>query len=410
MSEKTKRIIVIIAFIGSVILIAWLLYIVFFRVSKPDEISPVISEVTEETSGTLPSSGEGGARAPIEKEEPGEFITQSASEVAIGGVTVVTPLTLTATKEPHISSDGNALNYYDPSDGKFYNVDKNGNVRSLLNKPLPNAKEITWSPTSEKAVVEFPDGANVMVDFQSQDIIPLPQHWEDFDFDPQGQQIAAKSIGVDPSNRWLVIASTDGSRADTIESLGQNQDKVDVSWSPNNQVVAFSDTGITLSGFGRKQILPIGKHRENLPGLVVEGFSFDPVWSPRGTQILYSTAGPASNYQPQIWLVDGEANTMGQNRRSLPLNTWGDKCTYSDNSTAYCAVPQNLPYGSGLQRQLALGEPDSLYRINTKTGAISLVAVPENNIPMTDLSVSDDGSTLFFQHEINGTLSSIRLE
>ncbi len=409
MSEKTKRILIIVAFVGSVVLIAWLLYIVFFKAKTPDEVSPVISDVTEEPI-TLPSAGEGGIRIPTTEDEPDAGFELPVSEVAAGGVTEVTPLTLTATKEPHISADGKAINYYDPGDGKFYNVDKNGKVVSLLNKPLPNAKEISWSPTSERAVVEFPDGANVMVDFQTQDIIPLPQHWEDFDFSPQGEQIAAKSIGVDPGNRWLVVSSADGSRADTIEALGNNADKVDVSWSPNNQVVAFSDTGITLSGFGRKQVLPIGKHQENLPGLVVEGFSFDPVWSPKGTQILYSTAGPSSDYQPQVWLVDGEANTMGQNRRSLPINTWGDKCTYANNSTAYCAVPQNLPPGSGLQRQLALGEPDSLYRIDTRTGAISLVAVPEKNVPMTDLNVSDDGSTLFFQHEINGTLSSIRLE
>ena len=100
---------------------------------------------------------------------------------------------------------------------------------------------------------------------------------------------------------------------------------------------------------------------------------------------------------------------MGSNRRSLPLNTWADKCTYSDSSTAYCAVPQNLPAGSGLQRTLAIGVPDSVYRLNTKTGFSELVAVPENNISMTSLTVADDGSTLFFQNAVTGTLEQIRL-
>ncbi|MBI3114699.1 MAG: PD40 domain-containing protein [Candidatus Harrisonbacteria bacterium] len=407
MTERTKKILIIVLFVIFVGLMAWLLYRVFFFRGAPDEVSPPISPEAPEEVTTLPTSGAGGARIPEKKPKAPEL---PVSPVAAGGITAVTPLTLTPTKAPVLAANGTSLNYYDPADGKFYTIDRDGNTRALLRDAFPKADKITWNTDADKAIVEFPDGANVIVDFRSQDVVTLPQHWEDFDFSPAGKQIAAKSIGTDPGNRWLIVASPDGSRAETVAALGQNANKVDVRWSPNDQVIAFSDTGITLSGFGRKQILPIGKNQENFPGLVVEGLSFNPLWSKDGKQILYSTAGPTSNYQPQVWLVDGEANTMGQNRRSLPLNTWADKCTFANDTTAYCAVPQSLPPGSGLQRQLASGVPDSLYRIDTKTGAMSLVVVPDGKIPMKGLTVSKDGGTLFYQHEINGALGTIRLK
>lgn len=406
MTERLKKILIGLGLLAFAGIVGYLLYATFFRARAPKEVSPPISPPTEE-GGVLPKSPVSTDRIfeTLVEERP----TLPVSEVAVGGITAVSPVTLTPIKAPSLAGDGSSVNYYDPGDGRFYTTDRDGNVRRLHDERFANVDTVTWSPDANLAIAEFPDGANVSINFQTKEVVPLPQHWEDFDFAPHGQQIISKSIGVDPSNRWLVISNPDGSGASTIAALGNNQDKVQVNWSPNDKVVAFSDTGVPLSGFGRNQIIPIGKNDENFPGIVVEGFGFDATWSKEGTQILYSAAGPSSNYLPQVWLVDGEGDKLGQNRRSLPLNTWADKCTYASDSTAYCAVPQSLPPGSGLQRQLAFGKPDSLYRVDTKTGSISLVAVPETGIPMTNLSVSADGATLFYQHAINGTLGTIRL-
>lgn len=409
MSERLKRILLIVGFIAAVVLIGFLLWLVFLRrPATPPTTSPTITPPTEEPSGDigLPTAGEVTDRVTDILDEPQAL---PVSDVASGGITSTTSLTLTSVIDPARSADGQALNYYDPSDGRFYIVDKNGNVRSLLPQAFPNAEHIEWSGDAQNAIVEFPDGANILVDFNNGDVVTLPQHWEDFDFAPHNEQIAAKSVGIDPGNRWLIIANPDGSSAETIAALGNNQDKVRVDWSPNDQVVAFSDTGVVVSGFGRKQMLAIGKNQENFPGLIVEGFSFESKWSEKGTQILYSTHGPSSSYQPQLWLTDGEASTLGQNRRSIPLNTWADKCTFADDDVAYCAVPQNLPPGSGLQRELARFADDSVYRINTRTGTANVVAVPEVGVNMTNLVVSADGSTLFYQDSNAGTLEQIRL-
>lgn len=411
MTMTTKKLLIVGAFTVGVIGIGYLLYITFFRATPTPTTSPDLP--IETPSGTLPDGSPAGDRPiPDSTDDPDDTGSlPDASPVAAGGATQVTELTLTSVRAPKLNGDGSTLNYYDPSDGRFYGVDNQGNIRSLLPDAFPNADSIVWSQDTSKAIVEFPDGANISVNLATGDTATLPSHWQDFSFSPNNpDQIAAKSIGTDPGNRWLLLANSDGSQAQTVAALGNNYDKVQVSWSPNDQVVAFSDTGVVTSGFGRKQILPIGKNQENFPGLIVEGFSFDPLWSTTGEQILYSTNGPSSNYLPQLWLVDGTSQTLGDNRRSLTLNTWADKCTYSDATTAYCAVPKQLPAGAGLQRALAYGEPDTVYRINTATGTAVQIADPESGVSMTNLQVSADGSTLYYQNEQSGTLQQLRLK
>lgn len=415
MSFQLKRILVVIGFILVVVGLGYLLYITFFRGPvTPSTVSPDLP--IESPDGALPGSGTAGDRTVDTPVDVGELPgidtpdEPAAAPVATGGRTQVTELTLTSVVDPVLSGDGNSVSFYDPSDGKFYAVDPEGQLRSILPQAYPNADNVIWSNDTSRAILEFPDGANISVNLATGDTHTLPAHWEDFSFSPNNTgQIAAKSIGTDPGNRWLLISNADGSNAQTIAALGNNQDKVQVNWSPNDQVVAFSDTGALVSGFGRKQILPIGKNSENFPGLVVEGFSFEPLWNTDGSQILYSTNGPSSNYLPQLWLTDGTSQTLGNNRQSLTVNTWADKCTYADSATAYCAVPKQLPAGSGLQRSLAFGEPDAVYRIDTNTGFSVQIADPESDTSMTNLQVSDDGSYLFYQDEITGVLEQIRL-
>ncbi len=408
MAPRLQKILIVSGFVLLVIGVTYALYFVFFKKqTAPPETSPQISGEISGTPGTLPTTGQAGKRTAEEEET---IAALPVSKIAKGGVTETGALTLTNVQAPKLASDGKTVNFFNPTDGKFYNVDADGNIRALLPKSFSNADKIVWSPGSEKAIVEFPDGSNVSVNLQNGKSVTLPAHWEDFQYSPDGNAFAAKSVGIDPSNRWLILSSPDGSKTETIAALGNNQDKVKVSWSPNDQVVAFSDTGEVQSGFGRKQILAIGKHQENLPGLIVEGFTFEPLWSESGKKILYSTSGPSSNYLPQIWVTDGESNTLGQNRRSLPLNTWADKCAFIGDDVAYCAVPQNLPTGSGLQRQLAAGTPDTLYSVNTKTGATSVVAVPENRASMQNLAVSADGRYLFYQNAKTGALEKIQLK
>lgn len=405
MNTRLKKTLAVVGFTLSVVGIGAALYYTFFKPAAP---APTVEPGAGVTGGGFPFPG--GAIPPTTT--PGETAggLPPASEIAGGGRTVVTALTTGAITSAELSGDGDSMNFYNPNDGKFYAVDAEGNLVLLSPEEFPDVENVEWNKDANKAVLEFPDGTNIVYDFDEERQVTLPSHWEDFEFSASTDEIEAKSIGVDTNNRWLVTTNADGSGSKAFQALGENADKVTVSWSPNDQVVAFSDTASSLSGgLDRKFILPIGKNGENYKGLTVEGLGFLPNWSPTGSQLLYSVAGEYSSSKPLLWLVDATPASMGENRHSLGLNTWADKCTWADPSTVYCAVPRNLPDNAGLQRALYAAYPDTVYKIDVTSNKITLVAIPEEDMAMEDLRVSDDGGTLYFTNRDDATLQSMKL-
>jgi hypothetical protein len=375
----------------------------FFRAAP----APTVEEEEEALPpGALPTAGIGAPTAPTEG-APGAL--PEADQVARGGVTQTTVLTTTSVTGVTRSSDGDGMNFYDDESGQFFTITADGSVEALSEEEFPDVESVSWSDGGDMAVLEFPDGSNIVYNFDTETQVTLPSHWEDFAF-TDSDDIVAKSIGIDPGNRALVISNPDGSQVQAIQALGENADKVQVNPSPTEQIVAFSDTGAVQAGFGRKMIIPIGQEHENFKGLIVEGFGFQSLWSPRGDTLLYSVYGETSDYKPQLWVVDGSTNTIGDDRRSIGIFTWVDKCTFTDNTTVYCAVPRSLQANAGLQRVLVATEPDDLYRIDLGSGRASLVARPEDDAPMQNLFVTTDGSTLYYTHGLTGRLQSIRLE
>lgn len=406
MSERTKKLLLVGGFVLSVFAIAFLLYWLFFKgaVAPAPTVPPTV-----EGTGELPTSLEG-APGVVTEQPGGTTGLQEAEEVAHGGLTKTFELTTGAVYNAVLSDDGASINYYNASDGRFYTINADGEVVALSDKQFPEAENVEWNKDSEKALIEFPDGSNIIYDFSAEKQVTLPTHWEDFDFSPTSDEIIGKSVALDENNRWLVIASDDGSQVQAIQELGENEDKVDVNWSPNNQVVAFAKTAnSSSSNLDRNVIYPVGKNQENFKGLVVEGLNFDSLWSPNGKQLLYSVTGSYSDDKPLLWVVDATASTMGDNRTSLGLNTWVDKCTWFSSSEVYCAVPIHLPANAGLQRALYQDEPDALYLLNLNTGRASLVAIPEEETSMNDLWVSDDESMLYFTNT-SGQLELLKLK
>lgn len=405
LSERTKKILLITGFLVSVAGIGAALYFIFL--APAIQPTPEVTEIPTEVSG-LPTASLG--QPPIGAVEIGEEALPEAGEVARGGLTKATMLTTAAVANVALSEDGKSMNYYDQSDERFYTIGADGAVTKLSNKQFPEVKEATWNTDSDKAVIEFPDGSNIVYDFTNETQVTLPQHWEDFEFSPGRDQIIAKSMTTDSNSRMLIVSNSDGSQAKAVQALGDNADKVQVSPSPTDQIIAFSDTAGDQNGFGKKMILPIGKNQENFKGLTVDGLGFESLWSPRGDILLYSVYGPNSDYKPLLWVVDGTINSIGDDRRSVGLYTWVDKCVFAENDLIYCAVPQSLEANIGLQPSLAADIPDDVYKIDLSTGRSSLIARPSENITMENLQTSDDGSLLYFTSANNGRLGFIKLK
>ncbi len=395
-----KKIALVVLFVLSVIGFGTAIYFMFFRPAPP---APTVGE-GEVPYGALPEAGVG---APSPTGVAEVTALPEADEVARGGITKTSVLTPTPVSYATLSADGLGMNFYD--DGTFYTIKDDGTIEALSNEQFPDVESVAWNESGEKAVIEFPDGSNIIYNFDTETQVTLPSHWEDFSF-TDTDDIVAKSIGIDPGNRAIVISNDDGSGVQAVQALGENADKVDISPSPNDQVIAFSDTGEVQSGFGRRMLIPIGKNHENFKGLIVEGFDFRPLWNPRGDMLLYSTAAATSNYKPELWTVVGSANTIGDDRRSLGVFTWADKCTFTSNTQLYCAVPRDLADNIGLSPLLAEGTPDDVYTIDLQSGRADFVARPENDASMESVRVASDGSVLYYVNAKTGRLENIRLK
>ena len=367
----------------------------------PDEPTP--PSVDEESVTTLPGSGDFADR---DLTEPTDTVSDlPVSDVADGGPVLTVQLTSSSIESPALTNGGQ-ISYYDKRDGKFYTIDKNGNVVSLSSSVFPQADSIVFSNSGDQAAIEFPDGSNILYNFSTEKQTTLPSHWEDFAFSSDGSEVAGKSIGTDPSNRAIVITSSDGSQTQVVAGLGNHADDVTVQFSPSNDIVAFSETGSAQSSFGREEIYLIDREGEAVGSLIVDGAQFSGLWAPDGTHLLYSVA-ETTNERPTLWYTIGSGPGIGSERRSIPLETWVEKCTFKDETFIICAVPNEVVDNSGFDHRF-ITSPDSLYQINVTTGRGGLLAIPVFDTQMFNLSVSDDKSTLFFTDEFD-RLNSINL-
>jgi len=406
MNERLQRVLLIVGFFLVVIGIAFGIYWVFFR---PEGAIVTPPTGTVQPGGNLPTAGTGGPQgATTTPTGPGGLPTQPGTpfvpSVPTGIPTAPRTLVLrtTPTRAVSVSQNGQ-IRGYNPEDGRFYRISTTGESVPMSNQTFFNVDTVAWGNSTDKAIINYPDGSNILYDFSNDRQVTLPKHWEDFQFSPDDDRIVAKSVGNNEDNRFLVVSNPDGTNARPIESLGDNQDKVHSSWSPNNQSVAYSFTGEPL-GLDRQQIILLGQNQENFKGLVVEGRGFIPKWAPSGQNMLYSVHSSANNYLPTLWISGAAGDSVNANRVNLQINTWADKCSWSGEQTVICGVPTQLGQGAGLQRSLFETVPDEIWKINLQTGEKINLGQPQGGAAVRDISVTPDGKSAIFTDQISGRL------
>ncbi len=406
MSDRAKLILRLVIFIGVVALLALALYFAFFR-STPS-VTPG-QQTASNPNGSLPTSGNANPLTPgtdSASQTPGTG-TLPPSQIANGGSTAVRQLTTSNVLSPTLTANG-SLAYYDPADGRFYTITDAGTATAISPKQFPAASNVTFAPDATAAILEYPDGNNIVYSFTSGQQVSMPSHWEDFSFSSDGSAIAAKSIGNDPTNRSLIMTSTDGSKTTVIAALGSNDDKVSVNLSPSNNIVAFSRTGGVQSGFGREEYYLVGLDGQAAGALIVDGSNFSAIWAPDGNHLLYSVADPSNDYDAALWYADSRGDRGGDARVRINLSTWVEKCTFASASQLYCAAPSTISTGDGADHNLATAM-DNVYKIDVPSGKVTLVGYPAIQTHMTNLSLSADGLTLYYQ-DSKGLLSAMRVK
>lgn len=403
MNERLKQVLIVLGFAIVTAGLGYAIYFFFFRPTAKPPAAVVPGGVTQ----PLPSAGKAVPGQPTGPIPPGGLpvapgVPGLPSAVAPEAGARTTVLNANVSQAISLSPSG-GVRLYDAIDGKFYRILNDGTRVALSDQQFFNVDKVYWGHATDKAVITYPDGTKTLYDFASQKQVTLPKHWEDFDFSPQDNQLVTKSVGNNEDNRFLVVSNPDGTNAQAIESMGQNQDLVHVSWSPNNQVVAYAFTADGI-GLDRQAVVMVGKNRENFKNLIVEGRGFIPNWSPSGDQIVYSVYNSNDSYLPSLWISGSTGDQINANRRNLGLVTWADKCAWQNETVIFCAVPTRLDVGAGLQRDIANDIPDAIYRINLATAQISNLGQPDGNPTVNQLQAAPDGRSVYFNDRVTGKL------
>jgi len=406
--ENFKKILKIIIFVAIVIGLALAIYYVFFRsavlqLSGPTQ--PITNTQLPGSGNQLPNISLGNVNR-----EPGSTATITQNTLLPEGFTAgqenllkTQALTTDSIVSPTLS--GSNVNYYAPSENLFYRLKTDGTAEQLATQRFYNVSNVTWSGDGNKAVLEYPDSSNIVYDFNTKKQYTLPKELTEFAFSSTGQELAAKAISDIPGNDWLVTLNTDGSGVQFVEPLGENGDKVAVNWSPSGQVIALYNKNISASG---QEVLLIGRNQENFYSLKTIGRGFEGAWTPKGDKLLYSVYSSDNGFKPTLWLTDAQGDNVGLNNKKIGLNTWSDKCVMAgDNQAAYCAVPIEMPEGSGIYREMASGAQDDFYKVDFKTGQTELLPV-DGWHSTTQLLLSADGKTLYLQ-ELGGGVTKVNL-
>ena len=397
-----KKILLVISFIILIIALSIALYVVFFKEPIP-EIA-----ITEYDPGAIPGIGEGEAiimEEIVEKEELPwqEYFGDKISPIAHGGLTSVNKITDTEIR------GFNGSQYYDADEQQFYRINDQGVLELLSDKKFYGVENVSWSNKGEKAILEYPDGSNILYNFNTGEQITLPPELESFDFNVAGNKLTAAWMGGNEDNNWLVSFNEDGSGMFLVEELGDQLHNTDIGYSPDNQIIAMHRRH---TGLQQQEIIPIGLHHENFRSFTVEGSGFTSKWSDRGSSLMYSVYNEENDYNPNLSITRGNLNELGDLKISLNIATWPEKCSFSGENTIFCAVPQGLPRGAGIYPEIASEYPDNFYRIDLDTGMKTLIASPigqEGGYSAHNLFVSDDSGTLYFTDN-DGNLQSILLE
>lgn len=416
MSDRTKTILLIVGFLLAVILIGLAIYFVFFK--------PIISPPTPNANIT-PTPGPGlnipslnyippinlnvpinvplNANIPtIVPTIPGPTISNTAN----GGLTSFATLETNSTLGLNLATNGQDLNYLDKNTGLFYSLKPNGEKVQLSDMNFFNVSNVVWSPNSQKAILEYADGSNIIYDFTQKKYLTLPSQWKDFSFSNDSKQISFKDVKLDPEDRYISVADTNGGNYRQIERIGSEDADVYVDWSPNNKYVALYRKSLDAD---RSEIYPIGFNSENYTAFRIEGRDPKFVYSPSGNALLYSAYNIRSDYKPSLWIVNTSPDLLGTGRDKIELNTWADKCAFASETTVYCAVPKTLDLGTGFRPDLADTTPDEFYKIDLTTNTKQLIAQPLFPTTVDKLLVSPDNKSLIWTETTTGEVKKINL-
>lgn len=419
MSNITKKLILIILFIIISIGLAFLLYFIFF--ASKNEVIPIGQKQQQTQGGEFPVAGSGSGQKigttdgiSVSSDIVGQDNLENQIE-ASGGVIVQAReiVNKNILKVKDYSNPNQGIVYYDDINQSFYKVSDNGVINKLSDRKFYAVKNATFSSTKNQAIIEYPDNKKVLYDFDKDEFIArFPEEAIDFGFSNDGDKLSYKWIDYYENNNYLVTSNPDASNFKFIRPIVDQAKNIDNVWSPDGEIMATFRKQYDLE---RQEVYFINENNKDFRSLLVDGVNFKGVWNTKGDKILYSVAEVRKNFLPMLWIANGQSDGLGYGKMSLGISTWVDKCSFSkkEDSIVYCAVPDELPRGSGLNPDIVSDVVYSIYKINMQTGNSEIVSQPivdGDRVSIDKIYITQNDSSIFYTDSANGYLYQLGLE
>lgn len=395
-----KKIALIIGFILICLFFAWLIYM-FFKFTPM--ISPANTNINEEYDpGSTDRNININSALPTNKNTNKEAV-ERRREATPKDFGEIKKITESSVKGAALASNGTDIVYYNRKDGKFYKIGEDGEETLLSEKTFYDIQNVIWSNNKDQAILEYPDGANVVYNFIKEKQTTVPKNWEEFGFSVDNKKIVTKSFSSYSAESNLVIADVSTGQTKIIENLGSNADSFQISCSPDNQVVAFFSETVDLD---HQEIYFVGQYGENFKSIIVDGIGFKGKWSPDSNKILFSVYSSLSNYEPVLWITDKDGN-----QRMLPIKTWVEKCAFYDNKIVYCGVPQEFGEMAGMFPNASSKFNDDIYMIDITKNYAEKIQIDEkfDSYNVKEILISKNQDMLYFTNGRTGRLYKIEL-
>jgi hypothetical protein len=228
MSDRTKKILMIIALVIATLILGFILFLFATNRAIPGlNFGPKPNSTS--TIGQLPSSDQRSTTpiGPGQTGQPGQYLPSSSTTppTSYFQPQPVIRLNSNAVSFPSLNAAQGGVRYYNIADGKFYHVGTDGSALTLSDQVFFNVSKVTWSANHNEAVLEYPDQTKTVYNFDTKKQTTLPKHWQDFSFSNDGSQLVAKSMSLSPENRVLIVANDDGTGEHAIQELGDYADQ-----------------------------------------------------------------------------------------------------------------------------------------------------------------------------------------
>lgn len=358
---------------------------------------PIAGEATSVVNeGPAPTSVPTNTPVPV-----GARIVKISAGPIVPGEIVVNIKAVDASSSPEV-----AVSYIERISGNVFTYQfGSATLTRISNKTIPGIEMASWLPDASLAFVRYLSGA----DFSTINTYALPSKGSEGFFLPQ--DLAEVSVA---STSVLTLSSgVNGSVASLRHTYG----------TPISTVFTTPLSALHVSFAGKNQYLAFTKPSMTFPGnafLVDSSGHFSRIAGPKNG--LVALASPSGGWVLISFMRDDAmlmelVNTMTSEVVPLPIATIADKCVWAaDDSTIYCGIPVNPPFGHDYPDdwyQGAVAFSDRIWKIQVAGRYAQLMldfsAETKDSLDAEALAIDPLGTVLVFINKNDGSLWSYKI-